>query len=73
MANKPKMLQGIQKVSTALPLFFVGPVVINSAFKNQEHPWYWPVLLLGIFLCGYGAYRAFKGITTITSAIFDHV
>lgn len=58
-------------MSGALPLFFIGPVVIHSSFKNQEHPLYMPVLGLGIITCLVGIWLAFLGLRTIMKSLFD--
>ena len=31
-------------MGTFIILCFVAPVLVYQAFKNQEHPFYWPVL-----------------------------
>ena len=38
--NKKILLKGVQFLSGALPLLFIGPIVINSSFKNKENPLY---------------------------------
>ncbi|MDN3710266.1 DUF6095 family protein [Myroides ceti] len=49
---------------------FVGPVIINSSFKNSEHPLYYPVLILGILICLFSMFFFFKGLTTMVSGFF---
>ena len=36
--DKNILAKGIKYLSGALPLLFLGPIIINSAFKNQESP-----------------------------------
>lgn len=69
--NKVILAKGIKYMSGALPLFFIGPVVIHSSFKNQQHPLYMPVLGLGIITCLVGIWLAFFGIRTIMKSLFD--
>ncbi|WP_339888651.1 DUF6095 family protein [uncultured Flavobacterium sp.] len=69
--NKKILAKGIKYLSGALPLLFIGPVVINSAFKNQENPYYEVVLVVGILFCGIAIFLIFKGVTTIVKGIFD--
>lgn len=38
-------------MATFIMLCFVAPVLVYQAFKNQGHPFYWPMLALGIGLC----------------------
>lgn len=72
MSIKRKILiKGIKYLSGALPLFFMGPIVINSAFKNKQHAIYEVVLILGIVLCALSVYFTFKGIKTIVNGMFD--
>ena len=35
--NRKILLKGIQYLAGALPTLFIGPVIINSAFKNKEN------------------------------------
>ena len=48
--NKSILAKGIKYLAAALPLLFIGPVVITSAFKNEKHPLYVYVLILGIII-----------------------
>ncbi len=58
-------------MAMALPLLFLGPSVIHSSFKNQEHPLYIPILGLGIIFCMLSIFLMFKGIQTIMKSMFD--
>ncbi|RDI04529.1 DUF6095 family protein [Flavobacterium sp. AG291] len=69
--NKTILMKGIRYLSGALPLFFLGPVVIHSSFKNQGHPMFIPVLGLGIITCITGMLLMFLGIKTIMKSLFD--
>jgi len=48
---------------------FIGPVLVHQAFKNQEHPLYMPVLILGILFLMTAFYYGFTGIRTLVSAL----
>ncbi|AWM14491.1 DUF6095 family protein [Flavobacterium sp. NRK F10] len=69
--NKKILLKGIRVLALSLPLLFIGPVVINSAFKNKENPLYPYVLGLGIIICGFSIFLIFKGINTLIKSLFD--
>lgn len=69
--NKEKLLKGIKLLAGALPLAFLGPIVIYSSFNNQNHLLYIPILILGILLAIASGYLIFKGIGTMMSALFD--
>lgn len=69
--NKNILIKGIQYLSGALPLLFLGPIVINSAFRNQKNPLYPYVLGLGIIFALAAIFLIFKGINTILKSMFD--
>ena len=64
------MIKGIKKLALTVFLMFLAPIVIWQAFKNEEHPFYWPVLIVGLILAVYAIYMGFKGIQTIVDALF---
>lgn len=69
--NKPLLLKGVRYLAFSLPLMIMGPVIINSSFKNEGHPFYIPILGIGIIAClGFG-FLMFKGIQTIMKSLFD--
>jgi len=70
-ADKNRIYKGLQKVFFAIPLMFIGPIIINSSFKNQEHLFYYPVLICGCLLCLYSMFLFFKGLKTIVSGLFN--
>ena len=70
-ADKTKIYKGLQKVFIAIPLMFVGPIIIYSSFKNQEHFLYYPVLILGCLICLFSMYLFFRGLRTLVSGLFN--
>lgn len=64
------MVKGIKKLALTILLMFLAPVVIWQAFKNEGHPLYWPVLILGLLLAFYAIYSGFKGIQTVVDSLF---
>jgi len=69
--DRSKLSKGVQRIGIAIPLMFVGPVIINSSFKNTNHPLYYPILILGILVCLFSMALFFKGLTTIVSGLFN--
>lgn len=69
--NKEILSKGIKYLAFALPLLFIGPSVIFSSFKNQQHPLYIPILGLGIIMCLLAIFLIFKGIQTIMRSLFN--
>jgi formate hydrogenlyase subunit 3/multisubunit Na+/H+ antiporter MnhD subunit len=49
---------------------FLAPVVLFQAFKNQEHPFYVPVLILGLILAIVAIALGFYSIKVFMDAIF---
>lgn len=71
MNTDKKILQkGILYLSIAMPLLFLGPVIIHSAFKNQSHPLYLIVLGIGILTCLGAMFMLFLGIRKIMNSLF---
>ena len=46
--DKIALQKGLQRVFYGILAAFIGPVVIMQAFQNEGHPWYWPVLFVGL-------------------------
>jgi len=69
--DKVTLFKGFKKVGFAIPLMFIGPIVINSSFKNQNHPFYYLVLSIGILICLFSMYLFFKGIITMVKGLFN--
>lgn len=70
--NKKVLVKGLTYMGWALPLFFLGPVVIHSSFKNEDHPLFIPVLGLGIIFCFLAMLFMVRGIKTIINSLFDN-
>lgn len=69
--DKDVLVKGIKLLAGALPLLFLGPIIINSAFKNEKHPLYPYVLALGIIVAIAAMYLIYKGINTMVKSMFD--
>ena len=69
--NKEILSKGIQYLAGALPLALIGPSILYNAFNNQDHPWYIPVLIVGVIASFGSIYLMFRGIMTIIKALFD--
>jgi uncharacterized membrane protein len=70
--NKKLLDKGIKYMLYALPLMFIGPSVIYNAFINKQNVWHYLVLAVGIIFCLLAVYFMFKGIKTLTDALFNH-
>jgi len=69
--NKEKLFKGIKLMGGTLFLLVAAPIILNSSFKNQDHPLFIPVLGIGIILFIAAIYFGFKGIKTLMRALFD--
>lgn len=69
--NKKVLSKGLKYMGWALPMFFIGPVIIHSSFKNQQHPLYFVVLGFGIAFCLSAIIFTFIGLRTIMRSLFD--
>ncbi len=69
--NKELLGKGLKYLAGAIPLSGIGPVVLYSAFNNQDHPWYYVVLMAGIAVCIGAIFLMFKGILTLVKSLFE--
>lgn len=69
--NRELLAKGVKYLAGALPLIFLGPIVLYSAFNNQDHPLYIAVLIFGGTASIAAIYLIFKGIGTIMKSLFD--
>ncbi len=67
--NKVLFQKGLKRMVTFLICCFSGPVVVHQAFKNKEHPLFYPVLLIGLSLLAIAIYYGFLGVKTILNAL----
>ena len=70
MSNQP-FFKSLKFFSYTVLLMFTAPVVIYEAFKNQQHPLYWPVLILGVLLAIAAISMGFYSVKLLMDAIFD--
>ncbi len=68
--DKQLLAKGLRRLAITLLLMFTAPVVLYEAFKNQEHPFYYPVLIFGIVLALAAVSMGFYGIKTLVDALF---
>jgi len=69
--NKELLSKGIKNLAGALPLLFIGPVVIHNAFMNKQNVWHYLVLGIGIAFCLLGVYFAFVGLKIMMKSLFN--
>jgi hypothetical protein len=69
--NKELLSKGIKYLFGALPLMFIGPSVMYNAFMNKHTNWHYLVLIIGCAICILSVILAFKGLKTMTNALFN--
>lgn len=69
--NKQLLMKGVKYLIYTVGLMFLAPVVLYQAFKNQEHPLFIPVLVLGIILAIVAIGMGFYSIKKLMQALFD--
>jgi len=68
--NKELLAKGVRYLFGALPLMFIGPSIVYNAFMNKHTNWHYLILIIGCALCITAVGLAFKGIKTMTDAVF---
>ena len=68
--DRDLLLKGFKRLIWTLALMFLGPLVLYQAFKNQDHPWFIPVLVAGALLALGAVGMGFYSIKTLVDALF---
>ncbi len=68
-SDKTLLIKGLKYLAYTLLLMFAAPFAIFQAFKNQEHPLYIPVLILGLLLAAAAIGTGFYAIKTVVDAL----
>lgn len=69
--DKEILNRGLKYAVIALPMFFIGPTVIHSAFKNQDSPFFIPVFGVGLIICIFAVVFLFRALKTILKSQTD--
>ncbi len=64
------LIKGLKYLAYTVALMFTAPVVLYQAFKNQDHPWFIPVLVVGSILALGAIGMGFFSIKTVVDAFF---
>jgi len=68
--DKDLLIKGLKYVGITIALMFTAPVILFQAFKNQEHAFYWPVLIVGGIMALAAISMGFYSIKVIMDALF---
>ena len=69
--NKELVAKGVKYLFGALPMMFIGPSLMYNAFMNKHTNWHYLILVIGCAVCITPTFLAFKGINTMTDALFN--
>jgi hypothetical protein len=69
--DKKLLVKGLKFVAYTIALMFTAPLVLFQAFKNESHPWFWPVLIIGFILAILAIGLGFYSIKLIMDALFS--
>lgn len=69
--DKDLLVKGMKFIAYTVALMFTAPVVLYQAFKNEAHPWFWPVLISGVILAILAIGLGFYSIKLIMDALFN--
>ena len=69
--DKELLIKGLKFIGYTVALMFGAPVVLYQAFKNEGHPFFWPVLIVGFILAILAIGMGFYSIKVIMDALFN--
>ena len=69
--DKKLLVKGFKFVAYTILLMFTAPLVLFQAFKNESHPWFWPVLIIGFILAILAIGFGFYSIKLMMDALFS--
>ncbi len=69
--NKELLIKGVKYLAYTLVLMFTAPIVLFQAFKNTEHSFYIPVLVLGLLLAIAAIVLGFYSIKILMEGVFS--
>ena len=69
--NKELIFKGLSRLFIAILFAFTGPVIYTSAVRNEDHPFFIPVLGLGLISCILSILYGFRGIKLLVKGFFN--
>ena len=69
--NKELIFKGVSRLFIAILFAFTGPVIYTSAVRNEDHPFFIPVLGLGLIACILAILYGFRGIKLLGKGFFN--
>ncbi len=69
--NKNLLYKGLKYLGYTVVLMFTAPFTMYEAFKNEEHAFYIPVLVIGVVLGIAAISLGFYSIKVLMDALFE--
>jgi len=69
--NKELLFKGLSRLFIAILFAFTGPMIYTSAVRNEDHPFFIPVLGLGLIACILSILYGFRGIKLLVKGLFN--
>ena len=69
--NKKLIFKGLSRLFISILFAFTGPVIYTSAVRNEDHPFFIPVLGLGLIACILAILYGFRGIKLLVKGFFN--
>ena len=67
--DKQLLIRGLQSFAYTIVALFLGPFLLYEAFKNKDHPFFIPVLVLGLVVSGGAIYLGFRSVQLVVNAV----
>ena len=68
--NKELLVKGIKFIGYTTAVMFLAPFTIYQAFRNESHPAYIPVLIIGLILAIVAIGLGFYTVKVFMDALF---
>ena len=68
--DKDLLVKGIKYMGFTFLLMFAAPITLYQAFKNEEHPFYIPVAIVGFIFAIAAIAMCFYSIKIIVDSFF---
>ena len=69
--NKELLVKRLSRLFIAILFAFTGPVIYTSAVRNEDHPFFIPVLGVGLIACILAILYGFRGIKLLVRGFFN--
>lgn len=69
--DKELLAKGAKYLIYTVALMFTAPLVLYQAFKNEDNPLFWPVLIVGCILAVAAISMGFYSMKVLMDALFN--